>query len=1457
MIKKKFGKYSLTMLLLVGILLITLVGGVSFAWFADTTGEVMNLNTSVIGSYFERGDGSKEKPFVIARPLQLYYFSWLQNLGYFNQEFDESGNVKQYYFELSDEYYVDTGAINMEDFCLPPIGTVEKPFLGHFDGKGVVISNLTVQNRTEDLTDNPTNGGYQIIGFFGVVGAYGNPSYSYSSEVNEVTNFGLDNVTIRSDAPTDNKTLIGIAAGYVNGKVSDVAVCNPTIAVASGVGTIEENNFLSKYYVVGFCEENFKDKLSLTYVDVSAPKVETTMSTTSGDGTENAWGGSIAMQSIYQRLLNIYNNRTNRNNEADTPFFCETITNFRDENGELIDSQETGKTTYYSLQDSNNGNRVGTFPGTISGDNDIGRFSFLSTNPGNVNAQGYTYLHGKITQKTEIRFNQSAFDGYLITDDNGNFLSASGTSVVNATSGKDAALWRFDTEKHLYTVIGGTTYYLTRNADDSLSLSTMANTVWTNDKAGSISCNVGNDNHNLVFNSGWKTVAATEANGTVTVAYGMSRTVSGESDGYMITDGKGHYLSADGTTVVNNAPPSLWKFDNAGRLFTVSNGTTYYLAFNSNDQSLYLTENTSTTWTNDGKGSVYCVYNGRNYYLSYLADLNGWQAIYDGQTIDVLEYTISYSSGNTTNYLSINNNGTIVNQTSANQATRWTFSDTNNENYPQGKISATVGDKTYYLTLTSSGGFWNPTYTLGLTDDAESATEFTYTLISETNGSLSTRFNYRLCYLSFNGEWIGSGTETELTTSRISTTISIPLQTISAINVIKTVENVADDDATWFPLSVVNSESFSTDNYRAAKNNTGYIIGGSQDTSGSSVARLGDIRVSSYPIGDLSTSVTNNTLNTVYTQARGIDLKGYSTSADTATLDKLQKYKDAVGSFSTLLTARYVYGLHFMNATIGTDRLVNAEKVTFDHVSYYDFKMPMSAIDFTLPSNGYINFFAGTYFSGNNAFFSLHEIFRAKSVLSKEAIVMAYDYNGTIIFKCSDGSYREYKTDAEGNYKYEKISRPNDFDAEATQKFRFVYMNPTNLSAPLYYYDGTNYSTLANGTFTQVTALPEGYVDVNEITAIKEIKKVYGKLATNGAISAKSDFVYLFSDNTYSSTLPADYELVFDLEWITNPSSIRDNAVYYYEVPANAGEYALGSVDGKIGAYLLYLDLSSNAQKVNRTEITTITQITEEDYEFPTGVQLVDTIPANTDQLTVTPSDSVCLQLSPDFAGKDLALARANGTDTDTITLTSGGATPTAEQAAGAGISASYIGDGITTDPTLSITPKETRIVKTIKTVQRIDLNVATNEETITYITTTVYSDGRREFTVTDENGTPIDNPNIVDDGNPITMTDTRSLSFHTTVDSDYLNTSIKYTAERAETSMEVDKDTKLTMNFVAQNTSGAAANATVDDVTTDWTLTANSTDTTVSGHMTVQLNGTDATVGAAIELTATSTPTE
>ena len=81
--------------------------------------------------------------------------------------------------------------------------------------------------------------------------------------------------------------------------------------------------------------------------------------------------------------------------------------------------------------------------------------------------------------------------------------------------------------------------------------------------------------------------------------------------------------------------------------------------------------------------------------------------------------------------------------------------------------------------------------------------------------------------------------------------------------------------------------------------------------------------------------------------------------------------------------------------------------------------------------------------------------------------------------------------------------------------------------------------------------------------------------------------------------------MLFDTNWIKNPTMVY-NCLYYYEIPMNDGEYALGSVPERFGAYLIYLDISANKQEIQRQEVIETSEISSVTYEYPKGVQITD-----------------------------------------------------------------------------------------------------------------------------------------------------------------------------------------------------------------------------------------------------------
>ncbi len=262
----EFRKSSKTACLILGVSCLVAAGCLafpSFAWFAKakTTAEADSISGSSTSAYF-KGKGTEENPYLIESARQLYYFNWLQDLGYFNE--DKGGSVDQIYFSLKND-------LDMNGYVLPPAGTTTNPFVGNFKGNGHVIKNLHISNSISELTEKPSNAkdanndglldDAEIVGFFGIVGKWSGKE-NIDTSINSVSGLYFDKLKITSQAKS---TLAGLLAGYVNGSMSDCAVRSGNIAYASDAKPLQnsvfgtDNDKLSKYSLIGdYNSENFE-----------------------------------------------------------------------------------------------------------------------------------------------------------------------------------------------------------------------------------------------------------------------------------------------------------------------------------------------------------------------------------------------------------------------------------------------------------------------------------------------------------------------------------------------------------------------------------------------------------------------------------------------------------------------------------------------------------------------------------------------------------------------------------------------------------------------------------------------------------------------------------------------------------------------------------------------------------------------------------------------------------------------------------------------------------------------------------------------------------------------------------------------------------------------------------------------------------------------------------------------
>jgi len=133
---------------------------------------------------------------------------------------------------------------------------------------------------------------------------------------------------------------------------------------------------------------------------------------------------------------------------------------------------------------------------------------------------------------------------------------------------------------------------------------------------------------------------------------------------------------------------------------------------------------------------------------------------------------------------------------------------------------------------------------------------------------------------------------------------------------------------------------------------------------------------------------------------------------------------------------------------------------------------------------------------------------------------------------------------------------------------------PVLLSTVDFVVQEEGYITLFAGAYypaTQTT-IADSFFDLYKVNrnangGIASIQKVYK--------------IYKDSNNNYTYTSSANQTvsgatLMFDMSYLTSQPP-KNNVAYYFEIPVDAGEFAIGAVSGKTaGAYLMYLDLGTN-----------------------------------------------------------------------------------------------------------------------------------------------------------------------------------------------------------------------------------------------------------------------------------------
>ena len=400
-----------------------------------------------------------------------------------------------------------------------------------------------------------------------------------------------------------------------------------------------------------------------------------------------------------------------------------------------------------------------------------------------------------------------------------------------------------------------------------------------------------------------------------------------------------------------------------------------------------------------------------------------------------------------------------------------------------------------------------------------------------------------------------------------------------------------------------------TSDFDPADSNTAYVVAGSNITPGTYKANCSNVRFSEYY--DISL------ISDDYNPTTGKFLNVYTVNDNmereniTNNETDYAKLKNAKESLGKVMKGQSkTFGLHFMQSTISLDAITTAKYVKVNGQVHNNYQLPVNSIDFHLKEFGYINFVAASYYNNDSS-----------------------DRNNSFFSL------------------YEVERDPTTHNISRILEVKNVYQHSSRSKNYSYVYE------LTDGENTFFT-------------------KPYKMLDSEGNKEWLYDAVNPYSENQYVNALPQSYAKVFNVNRIKKNNIAEgtfDYHVYFFEIPMNDGEFCLGSVEGAVGSYLLYLDIGANAAKTTRTIFYEKFTMVQKTYAYPVGVSLktlpstytsgTATININT---TIDDSDSACMEIQihangayvMDRTDNTVALTRANTTlappvyAPDAITLT-------------------------------------------------------------------------------------------------------------------------------------------------------------------------------------------------------------
>ena len=851
---------------------------------------------------------------------------------------------------------------------------------------------------------------------------------------------------------------------------------------------------------------------------------------------------------------------------------------------------------------------------SVYGVNSDTNITFNATEEGNVQGWG-----GSIDMRTMYDGLVNVYNSYS-ADSEGIYKYYQNRTIVEDVDGNEISNTQSNPVNNSqtgYTTSGGT-YAITHYGYEQKNSAGKVTSSYTLARR---------DTSQYIYLYGHNDAVSTGQNQTVTKTYYPDSTAFNIS---LNVSGTTHYLIRNNTSITDTttqADATKWVYGSDGYIKTSTDGDTVYYLYASSTTTLAVTtnQNQANIWnkSTSGNNTSFSVSDGQ--YAYYIYYDGGW-------TLKQTEAPYFYIRSGTNHYLTRNGNN-ITDQTSQNNATKWYW---NGEYfYPNGDDS--VGLVYYYYRTTGWNGS-TTVYQLYISDPTSSrVTPWQPSVnVDDINGSTTASisvegksYSYwdgettRTYYLRYNSGWTYDTSSRTVTIQRVTSAsyyVSTPTNGTLKMKTTETYEQPATYETkhTYFPLRQNDNDGTPLDT------NTGYVISGSDDSM------AGDIRVSYYAkSGNLS-----NGVNTVYT----INDSGRQTVTNNGTDQNIaktfEKYSDSKSSMASILNGTNIYGLHFMNANIayGDGISAVAESATINGQTYSNYELPTNCIDFNLKEKGYINFFAGTYFSGNNSFFSLYQVERNGSnkittvkkvseVLSDGVQSHSYQYkfsNGTysVPFKfngdnkvtLTDGAYTEYSTMGSAYTGYSTVFKTSWIEVNSlTSNYAYYFEIPMN--------DGEYcLGSVSGGTGAYLM-----YLDIGANAAKTNRTIFYEKFSINEKTFSHPVGVALES-------LPTQYSSGTTTVPISDEIDYSDSACMEIQVSAT-GEYSMDrdaddnvvikrAQSNKAPPIYAGEDVTIYAESISNSNAVDPTPISTKEYDVR-QMQYFD-YTLNTDTLTVT-----------------------------------------------------------------------------------------------------------------------------------------------------------------------------------------------------------------------------------------------